>query len=234
MPIHISPIRAHSLIALKTGGILPRIKYIITIIIAQHCSRSLRRRRQNPRPMAKIETIAVATVRVPLDNVTSFATRTVSARDYGLVKVCAGGFEGIGFCYAGSSGGTLVAHAVEQLLASGLLGHESLLVEGLWQRMFEETLLHGRAGSVMRAISILDCALWDLNSRASKLPLYKYLGAVLDEAVPAYASGGYYLPGKTPKKLGEEMASYAKAGFRAVKMKVGRLSPKEEIGRAHV
>src|SRR5256885_479751 len=83
----------------------------------------------------------------------------------------------------------------------------------------------------MRAISILDCALWDLNSRASKLPLYKYLGAVVDEAVPASASGGYYLPGKTPKKLGEEMAGYAKARFRAVKMKVGRLSPKEEEAR---
>src|SRR6267378_1100899 len=181
--------------------------------------------------MAKIESIAVATVRVPLDRVTSFATRSVSARDYGLVKVRAGGVEGIGFCYAGSSGGMLVAQAVEQLLAPGLLGRESLLVEGLWQRMFEETLLHGRSGSVMRAISILDCALWDLNSRASKLPLYMYLGAVLDEAVPAYASGGYYLPGKTPKKLGEEMAGYAKAGFRAVKMKVGRLSPKEEEAR---
>ena len=76
--------------------------------------------------MAKIESIAVATVRVPLDNATSFATRTVSARDYGLVKVRAGGVEGIGFCYAGSSGGTLVAQAVEQLLAPGLLGRESL------------------------------------------------------------------------------------------------------------
>ena len=143
----------------------------------------------------------------------------------------AGGVEGIGFCYAGSSGGTLVAQAVEHLLAPCLLRRESLLVEGLWQRMFEETLLHGRAGSVMRAMSILDCALWDLNSRTSKLPLYKYLGAVMDEAVPAYASGGYYLPGKTPGKLGEEMAGYAKEGFRAVKMKVGRLSPKEEEAR---
>jgi L-alanine-DL-glutamate epimerase-like enolase superfamily enzyme len=94
--------------------------------------------------MAKIESIAIATARIPLDNATSFATRTVSARDYGLVRVRAGGFEGIGFCYAGSSGGTLVAQAVEQLLAPGLLGRESLLVEGLWQRMFEETLLHGR------------------------------------------------------------------------------------------
>ena len=181
--------------------------------------------------MAKIETISVATARVPLENVTSFATRTVSARDYGVVRVQAGGIEGIGFCYAGSSGGTLVAEAVEQLLAPILLGHDSLLVEGLWQRMFQETLLHGRAGSVMRAISILDCALWDLNARAVNLPLYKYLGAVVDDAVPAYASGGYYLEGKTPKKLGEEMAAYVKAGFRAVKMKVGRLSPEEEEAR---
>lgn len=178
--------------------------------------------------MAKIDSICVATARVPLDVATSFATRTVSARDYGLVKVRAGGIEGIGFCYAGSSGGTLVAEAVEQLLAPLIIGSDSLLVEGLWQRMFQETVLHGRAGSVMRAISIIDCALWDLNARAAGLPLYNYLGAVVNDAVPAYASGGYYLPGKTPKKLGAEMAGYVKAGFRAVKMKVGRLSLREE------
>jgi len=181
--------------------------------------------------MAKIDSISVATARVPLDVATSFATRTVSARDYGLVKVRAGGIEGIGFCYAGSSGGALVTQAVEQLLAPLLIGSDSLLVEGLWQRMFQETVLHGRAGSVMRAISIVDCALWDLNARAAQLPLSKYLGAFTDDAVPAYASGGYYLSGKTPKKLGVEMASYVKAGFHAVKMKVGRLSPKEEEAR---
>jgi L-alanine-DL-glutamate epimerase-like enolase superfamily enzyme len=181
--------------------------------------------------MTTIESISVATCRVPLDTVTSFATRTVSARDYGLVKVRAGGIEGIGFCYAGSSGGTLIAHAIEQLLAPILIGRDTLLVEGLWQRMFQETLLHGRAGSVMRAISILDCALWDLNARAAKLPLFKYLGATVEDAVPAYASGGYYVSGKTPKRLGDEMAGYVKAGFRAVKMKVGRLSPEEEEAR---
>jgi L-alanine-DL-glutamate epimerase-like enolase superfamily enzyme len=181
--------------------------------------------------MATIESISVATARVPLESVTSFATRTVTARDYGLVKVRAGGVEGIGFCYAGSSGGALVAHAVEQLLAPLVLGRDSLTVEGLWQRMFQETVLQGRAGSVMRAISIVDCALWDLNARAAKLPLYKYLGAAVERAVPAYASGGYYLAGKTPKELGREMAGYAEAGYRAVKMKVGRLSPKEEEER---
>jgi L-alanine-DL-glutamate epimerase-like enolase superfamily enzyme len=182
--------------------------------------------------MPKIQSVSVCVARVPLDNVTSFATRTVSARDYCLVKVrSTGGVEGIGFCYVGSAGGNIAKVAIEELLAKKLLGEDSLRVEGLWQDMYSESLLQGRAGSVMRAISILDTALWDLNARSAKLPLYQYLGSVVKDRVPAYASGGYYLPGKTPKKLGEEMASYVKAGFKAVKMKVGRLSPKEEEAR---
>jgi L-alanine-DL-glutamate epimerase-like enolase superfamily enzyme len=64
-----------------------------------------------------------------------------------------------------------------------------------------------------------------------KLPLHHFLGSYAKDRVPAYASGGYYLAGKTPKKLGEEMARYVKAGFKAVKMKVGKLSPREEEAR---
>src|SRR2546422_9777515 len=104
--------------------------------------------------MAKIETISVATARVPLENVTSFATRTVSARDYGVVRVQAGGIEGIGFCYAGSSGGTLVAHAVEQLLAPILLSPENQPVEGLCQRIFHKTRLARPARDFILATSI--------------------------------------------------------------------------------
>src|SRR5438034_8112432 len=106
--------------------------------------------------MAKIESIAVATVRVPLDRVTSFATRSVSARDYGLVKVRAGGVEGIGFCYAGSSGGTLVAQAVEQLLAprseehtSELQSHSDLVCRLLLEK--KNTVLLQTAVAAIRA-----------------------------------------------------------------------------------
>ena len=179
--------------------------------------------------MPRIQSVSVCVARVALDNVTSFATRTVSARDYCLVKVrSTQGIEGIGFCYAGSTAGNIAKVAVEELLAPKLIGQESLRVEGLWQDLYSESLLQGRAGSVMRGISILDTALWDLNARSAKLPLHLYLGANVTDRVPAYASGGYYLEGKTPKILGQEMASYVKAGFKAVKMKVGRLSPKEE------
>jgi L-alanine-DL-glutamate epimerase-like enolase superfamily enzyme len=97
--------------------------------------------------------------------------------------------------------------------------------------MYQESLLQGRAGAVMRGISILDTALWDLNARTAKLPLHLYLGACVTDSVPAYASGGYYLDDKTPEMLGEELAGYVEKGFRAVKMKVGRLSPSEEEDR---
>jgi L-alanine-DL-glutamate epimerase-like enolase superfamily enzyme len=182
--------------------------------------------------MTSIESVSVCVTRVPLDKVTSFATRTVSARDYCLVKVRSSeGVDGIGFCYVGSTAGRIALAAVEELLAPKLIGQDPYRVEGLWLEMYAEALLQGRAGTVVRAISILDTAIWDLNARSVKLPLHRYLGSVAKDRVPAYASGGYYLDGKTPKKLGDEMASYVDAGFSAVKMKVGRLSPKEEEAR---
>jgi L-alanine-DL-glutamate epimerase-like enolase superfamily enzyme len=182
--------------------------------------------------MAKIQSIQVAVARVPLDKVTSFATRTVKARDYALVKVRSeAGHEGIGFCYVGSSGGPLAIAAVQELLAPLLLGQNSTRTEGLWQEMYRESVLQGRAGTVMRGISILDNALWDLNARAAGLPLSQYLGCWTTDAVPAYASGGYYLDGKTPDHLADEVRGYVAAGFKAVKIKVGRHSPREEEAR---
>lgn len=185
-----------------------------------------------PDGKSRVASVSARTVRVPLDTPTSFATRRVLERHYVLVTVADDdGVEGIGFCYAGSSGGSLVALAVEELLAPVLVGQDPYRVEGLWEEMYGEALLHGRTGSVMRALSAVDIALWDRNSRSAGLPLYSYLGAYQRESVPAYASGGYYLEGKTPRMLGEEMAGYVDKGFGAVKMKVGRLDPGEDEKR---
>jgi len=181
---------------------------------------------------ARIESVQACTVRIPLDNPTSFATRQVTARDYALVRVRTNdGVEGIGFCYGGSSAGGLVTKAVRELFQPMLVGQDPYRVEGLWQEMYQEAILQGRAGAVMRAISIIDVALWDRNARAVGLPLHRYLGSYADDRVPAYASGGYYLDGKTPEMLGQEMASYVDLGFKAVKMKVGRLDPNGEEER---
>jgi L-alanine-DL-glutamate epimerase-like enolase superfamily enzyme len=182
--------------------------------------------------MPKISSIEVCTASVPLDHATSFSNRSVSVRHYGLVKVRSdNGAEGIGFCYIGSSAGRIFNEAVKALLAPVVLQRESYEVEAIWSAMYQESLLQGRAGVVMRAISAIDTALWDLNARTNELPLHRYLGAAAADSVPAYASGGYYLDGKTDSMLAEEMLAYTELGFRAVKMKTGRFSPRQEAAR---
>lgn len=182
--------------------------------------------------MSLIESVSVCIARVPLSNPVTFATRQVKAREYCLVRVrTRDGHEGLGYCYAVNSAGRLLSVAVTDLLAPRLIGQDSLRVEGLWSELYQEALLLGRAGGVVRALSALDTALWDVNARRVGLPLYQYLGAVAHDRVPAYASGGYYLPGKTPDKLAAEMAGHVAEGFRAVKMKVGLESVANERKR---
>jgi L-alanine-DL-glutamate epimerase-like enolase superfamily enzyme len=183
--------------------------------------------------MAKIVAVRACAVSVPLDTPTGSASRTATERQYGLVEVEADdGIAGIGFSHVGDRGGRLFVEAVQGLLAPLLVGENAHRVEGLWETMYRGSLLQGRAGVVMRAISALDIALWDRNARAAGLPLYKFLGAARVDRVPAYVGGGYYLPGKTPKMLAEECAGYVAQGFKAVKIKVGRVGDlKEEEAR---
>jgi L-alanine-DL-glutamate epimerase-like enolase superfamily enzyme len=181
--------------------------------------------------MTRIAQIELATAVVPLPEPTGFSSRTVTQREYTLVRVTGDdGVSGIGFCYPGHKAASLASKAVRDLLGPVLLGADAHLVEGNWARMYQEALLHGRTGSVMRGLSALDIALWDRNARAAGLPLHKYLGG-LSDTVEAYASGGYYTAGKGPDGLADELRGYVDAGFTAVKIKVGRLSLGEEVAR---
>jgi len=182
--------------------------------------------------MPLIESVSVAVARVPLDQPISYSTRTVFAREYCLIKVrSTDGVEGLGYSYAVNSSGVVLATAVQSLLAPVVVGQDSLRVEGLWKDMYHTALLQGRAGAVMRGLSAIDIALWDLNARTAKLPLYKYLGAGSEDRVRAYGSGGYYVEGKSNDMLAREMADFVADGFTAVKMKSGRLSPSQEEAR---
>ena len=129
----------------------------------------------------------------------------------------------IGLGEAGSAGGPLASTqvVVELELKPLLLGEDPLLIEYLWQKMFQRTRQHGRRGIVMHAISGIDIALWDLAGKVANLPLYRLLGAYRDQ-VEAYASGGFYQEGKDIAALAEEAGRYISQGYRAMKMKIGR------------
>ena len=149
-------------------------------------------------------------------------------RHYTLVKVTTeSGIEGLGFCYCGNAAGWLVTGAVRDLLAGHVVGRDAHDTEAIWDAMYRDALLLGRRGAVVRAMSAIDIALWDANAKAAELPLYRYLGAARSDVVPAYASGGYYLAGKSERDLAAECAGYVERGFAAVKIKVGRVSARE-------
>ena len=182
--------------------------------------------------MATIERVEVAVARVPLADPVRFSNRVVEAREYCLVRVTGdNGKVGLGYSYAVNNSGRLLAGAILEAIGPMLLGAESLATEELWQRIYQQVLLIGRTGAVMRALSAADIALWDLNAKSAGLPLYKYLGAAKPGRVPAYGSGGYYLPGKTIDDLCAEMRGFVDAGCSAVKMKIGGLSPSQDEDR---
>ncbi len=179
----------------------------------------------------KIADLRAVLVRIPLQNPVRIATREVTGREFVLVFLRAeDGAEGFGYTYAGTVGGTMVRAAIQDILAPLLVGADAGLIEHHWAAMFQEGLLVGRRGALLRAISAVDIALWDLAAKRAGLPLYRLLGGYQAE-VPAYASGGYYLAGKGTNGLAAEMERYLHAGFQSVKIKVGGAPLAEDVAR---
>ena len=169
---------------------------------------------------------------MPLDGGIAISTRALTERHYTLVRVHTDtDAVGIGFCYVGSRGGRIATLAVRDLLRDAVVGRDPHQVEAIWDSMFRESLLQGRRGAVLRAISAVDMALWDIASLEAGMPLYQYLGGSGEGVVPAYASGGYYAEGKTPQDLAVEMRRYLDMGFEAVKIKVGGVATKDDVVR---
>jgi len=72
-------------------------------------------------------------------------------------------------------------------LAEFLLGRDALATEKLWDLLYRHEV-HGRRGKTMKAISAIDCALWDLKGKYYDEPVYRLLGGPTRTEAPAYAS----------------------------------------------
>jgi len=138
--------------------------------------------------------------------------------------------------------GVLGSHFIDDLCRQIVTDHLKQLVVGedpmnyarVWQKMFG---IEGQwrpqiaKGEVVRAISMVDTAIWDIIGKALNTPVYKLLGGFRDQ-VPCYASGGHYVAFDSQieelRHLEAEMALYMDMGFKAVKMRAGRDIPKDE------
>jgi len=107
------------------------------------------------------------------------------------------------------------AWVIQRRLAPLLIGADALATERLWEIMYRSRAAHGRKGLEMLAISVLDCALWDLKGRYFGVPVWRLLGGPTRERVPAYISTlGTSLE---PERASATAARLAKLGFQGMK-----------------
>lgn len=178
----------------------------------------------------RIVSVRAVAVNLPLRRPVAFSTRRLTSREFVLVRIeTADGIEGVGYTY----GGRLIATAVEANLASRLLGQPAGAIEALWRSMYQETLLLGRRGAVVRAISAVDIALWDILGKRASLPLYRLLGGERSR-VPAYFSGGYHRKGEMIDDIAAEAGRAVAAGYDAMKIKVGLAPLRQDLDRIRV
>jgi L-alanine-DL-glutamate epimerase-like enolase superfamily enzyme len=178
----------------------------------------------------KITSLTTACYRIPLPvplsdsthgRLTHFQLVTVQLRDDD-------GGEGLGYTYTVGHGGVAIRAVVERDLEPLLVGADSGDIDDLWDRMWRRLHYVGRGGMASFAISAVDIALWDLQARRQELPLWKMLGATMNQ-VPVYA-GGIDLQ-FTEDELLRQTETFLEKGFRAIKMKVGRADLQEDLKR---
>lgn len=130
-----------------------------------------------------------------------------------------------GLCGIGSAYNAENLEAFKPLL----IGKDPLCIESIYQAMIDN---NNRLKNYVCTISAIDIALWDLKAKYAKMPLYKLLGGVRNK-LECYVAGGYYAEGKTTLDLQHEMEQYISDNAKAIKMKVGGLSPYEDAQRVH-
>jgi D-arabinonate dehydratase len=186
--------------------------------------------------MMRITDIRCTRVALPLPKPLGVGSWWNQCREFILAWVeTDAGIVGNGFCYGGFMPGQGKMHEVimKELIRPILIGEDPRDVERLWAKMYTTYTVMARKGVFVWALSAIDLALWDIKAKALREPLWRLLGGARNEVL-AYATGGYYRPNEGLDELAEEMGRYRAAGIRAVKLKLGQLSPRADAERVKV
>jgi L-alanine-DL-glutamate epimerase-like enolase superfamily enzyme len=165
---------------------------------------------------AEVEALEVSAFKVPTaTDQESDGTLVWDSTSVVVVQVHADGHTGLGYTYCHPS----AAHVIESKLASVIEGADAMMPERCWAAMQVQARQMGHAGIAAMAISAVDVALWDLKARLLEVSLADALPR-FHESVPIYGSGGFC--NYSAEQLRDQVREWGGAGFRSMKIKVGR------------
>ena len=140
------------------------------------------------------------------------------------------GFSGKGRIGYGRIKGSLetLKAVIEHELAPVVKGTNLSQIRKTYRDMVYHTDYHGTSGLATLAIAAIDTALWDCLGKTLNVPCWQLWGGCHDK-IPAYGMLGWI--NYDEKQLQERCEQAISQGYRALKLKVGFPTLKEDIAR---
>jgi L-alanine-DL-glutamate epimerase-like enolase superfamily enzyme len=180
--------------------------------------------------MPRIVDVEILQVDLPPKVPRSDAIQSFVTQETPIVRLTTDdGAQGTGYSYTIGTGGSSVVALLADHLAPRLLGRDADDIEAIWKDLFFHTHATAVGAITALALAAIDTALWDLRGRRLGLPLWKLAGGA-QARVPVYSTEGGWLQLDTDTLVRESVTAKA-AGFRGVKIKVGKPHVSEDVAR---
>jgi L-alanine-DL-glutamate epimerase-like enolase superfamily enzyme len=178
------------------------------------CCSAPRGRRIDPVSDA-IRSVETGVARLSLPTPLRIGHHEIRSREYACARVTTeSGLVGKAMCLTRDAP---VAECVERLVAPSMVGVDSSDPSACWGVASRATNMVGRVGLVVRAVGLVDIALWDIAGQRAGVPLWRLLGG-LPAAVPVMLVAAYPVPDREPASLADDIVRGAEAGYGLLKL----------------
>ncbi len=165
---------------------------------------------------ATITKITARNVVLELPQTLHLGAMTVHRREYTLVQVeNSDGLLGKAYCLSREA--PMAEIIGSSLLSPHVLGMDTDDVNAIWDKAYRGSAIVGRVGLVVRALGLLDIALWDLAAQQRALPLWQLLGTG-DEPRQSLLVSTYPTSGRTATDIAQDVLDHAQQGWKVLKI----------------
>jgi len=177
-------------------------------------------------PALTVRAIRAVPVKIPMNY--ALGTSAAVVREAPLLLVDLETEEGVTgrayqFCYTPAAAAAIITLLDD---AAAAIRGQPLAPEAIWDALSRRYKLIGVQGIVRMAMAMVDIAGWDAQAVAAGVPLVTYLGGS-PQPIPAYNSCGLGL--MAPQAVADEAEQLLAGGFRAMKLRLGYATLKEDL-----
>jgi L-rhamnonate dehydratase len=163
----------------------------------------------------RITKITVTSVNVPCEYVAGSYKRQIRMGGVVAEVETADGLTGHGFTSIINE--QLVVAAIRDVIAPYLKGKDAMAREAISEDLFWRITPRGQWGHAVHAISVIDCALWDIAGKRYNEPIWRLLGGARNEVRVYTTCGQNFL---SREELAQSARDMVKSGLPRLKMVV--------------